>query len=82
MAHLQHHFAGRVGFFREALREAAPHHFGDQFVHIGLRHGERVYPFAIAQNGDFIANFENFFHFVRDINDAAAALFQFFNDFK
>ena len=39
-------------------------------------------PLAVAQDGYFIAQLENLFHFVRDIDDTAAAIFQLADDLE
>ena len=80
--YLQHDFPGRIGFFRETLGEAAADHFCHQLVHGGLFHRYGIYPFSVAQYRDFVTNFEDFLHFVRNINNAATALLQFVDNGK
>ncbi|MOA11710.1 hypothetical protein D3C78_1316650 [compost metagenome] len=77
VAHLKNDFAWRVLFIREALVQRAPNHHGDDFVHVQPFKRLSSDPLPVTQNSDFIAQLEDLFHFVRDINNAAAALFQF-----
>ncbi|MNE85524.1 hypothetical protein D3C80_1825360 [compost metagenome] len=77
VAHLKNHFAWRVLFVREALVQRAPNHHGDDFVHVQPFERLGGDPLTITQNSDFIAQLENLFHFMRDVHNTAAAIFQF-----
>ncbi|MNT03546.1 hypothetical protein D3C72_1380890 [compost metagenome] len=77
VANFQNHFARLVLFVREALVQGAADHHGDDLVHIQPFERLSGDPLAVTQNGDLIAQLEDLFHFMRDIDDATATLFQF-----
>ncbi len=82
IAHLEDHFSRGIFAIRKTLVERAPDHHGDNLVHIQPFQRLGGDPLAVAQDGYFIAQLENFFHFMRDIDDTAAAIFQLADDLK
>ena len=72
----QHDIPRCALFFRETLAECASDHGGDNVIHRQPFEGLCGDPLAVTQNGYLITETENLFHFVGDINDAAAAIFQ------
>ena len=66
----------------KTLVKRTPDHHGDDLVHIQPFQRLGGDPLAVAQDGYFIAQLENFFHFMRDIDDTAAAIFQLTDDLK
>ena len=82
IAHLEDHFSRGVFSIRKALVERTPDHHGDDLVHIQPFQRLGGDPLAVAKDGNFIAQLENLFHFVRDIDDTAAAIFQLADDLE
>ena len=82
IAHLEDHFARSVFAIRKTLVKRTPDHHGDDLIHIQPFQRLGGDPLAVAQDGYFIAQLENFFHFMRDIDDTAAAIFQLTDDLK
>ncbi|MNV47642.1 hypothetical protein D3C71_1395170 [compost metagenome] len=74
--HLQDHLTRRILSIGETLAERTPHHHRDDLVHIQPFQRLGGDPLAITQNGDFVAQLEDLFHLMRDIDDAAAAFLQ------
>lgn len=64
VTHLQNHFAWLVFFIREALVQRTANHHGDDLVHIQPFQRLGGDPLAVAQDGDFIAQLEDLFHFM------------------
>ena len=80
MAHLKNGFARHVGFVGKALVQGTADHHGDDLIHIQPFQRLGGDPLTVAQNSDLVAQLENLFHLVRDINNAAAAIFQLANN--
>ena len=80
IAHLEDHFSRGIFAIRKTLVERAPDHHGDNLVHIQPFQRLGCDPLPVAQHGNFITQLEDFFHFMRNINDTASTLFQLTND--
>ena len=62
------------------LLQPATHHHLDDPVFVELTHRLLAYPFAIAQHGDPVADLEDLFQAVGDVDDAATLLAQLADD--
>ena len=75
ITHLKDHLTRLVLFVRETLVQGTAHHHGDDLVHVQPFERLSGNPLAVAQDGYLITQLEDLFHFMGDINNAAAAIF-------
>ncbi|MNP51533.1 hypothetical protein D3C76_1458600 [compost metagenome] len=54
----------RVRLHREGIFDFAPDHQLDQFIHVGVGRGQRLHIGAVAQDGDLVADSEDFIQVV------------------
>ena len=80
--HRQKFFSRHVRFRRIYVRQIAPHHFSDNFVYGKILCGVGGNILAVAHDGHFVGNSQNFVHLVRNVNNTAAARAQSVHDFK
>ena len=66
----------------KTLAQFAAHHHGDNFVKSGFGYVAHTCILAIAQNGDAVANGEDFFHAVGNVHKGNAFVFQLTHGFK
>ena len=82
IVHAQLGVADAVLALWKTLTQFTPHHHGDNFVKTGFGYVTHTRILAIAQNGDAVANGENFFHAVRNVHKGNAFVFQLTHGFK
>lgn len=73
ITHLQNYVAPLIFFTYK--QETSNHHCND-LSHIQSFHRLSGNPLAVVRNSNFIAQLGSFFHFMRDIDNTATALFQ------
>ena len=78
--HVQNHIAGLVGLFREAVGQLAAHHQADDLVHGQLLGGAGCHPLTIPHDGHVVADAQDLFHLMGDVDDAAALVPQHVDD--
>lgn len=80
--HAEHFIRDRDLFLGILVFNLAPHHQFDDRFFVDAGRFMRFDHIAIPQDGDIVRDFKNLIHFVRDIDDARAALFELLDLFK
>ena len=77
---LKNRFCRFIGFRWETMRQITTNHQADDFVGGQIFGSLSRDPLTIAHHRHIVSNFQNFFHLVRDVDDANTALFECVND--
>ena len=80
MLDLQNHLAGDIVLGREAVGQLPAHHQPDDLIHGQLLGRPGGHPGAVPHDGHIIADAQDLFHLVGDVNDAAALVTQHVDD--